>query len=151
VVAKKVNPTNYTLMESVAHLKASGHDASAVEKELELIENALAICEEHVAALLTLKVNPRSRRPGPAGGRSSVFNSKKKGAASVRTTPYGSFKMSGQARGAWGMVGMAGRRSMLHRSGEADGITRSGLLRMLGAGGRLGGNDVDGTAIAYRA
>lgn len=48
-----MNPTNYMLMESVAHLKANGHDASAAEKELELIENALAIFEEHLAALPT--------------------------------------------------------------------------------------------------
>lgn len=39
--------------DKIARLKANGHDARAAEKELELFENARAICEEYLAALQT--------------------------------------------------------------------------------------------------
>jgi hypothetical protein len=42
-----------TQRERVARLKANGHDARAAEKELELFENSLLICEQHLAALRT--------------------------------------------------------------------------------------------------
>jgi hypothetical protein len=40
-----------TQHERVARLKANGHDTRAAEKELELFENALLICEQHLAAV----------------------------------------------------------------------------------------------------
>ena len=40
-----------TRRERVARLKANGHDARAAEKELELFENSLLICEQHLAAV----------------------------------------------------------------------------------------------------
>ena len=40
-----------TQRERVVRLKANGHDVRAAEKELELFENSLLICEQHLAAV----------------------------------------------------------------------------------------------------
>ena len=37
--------------DKIARLKVSGYDARSAENELELLENALAICEQHLRSL----------------------------------------------------------------------------------------------------